>query len=73
MADISQIPTLSDISSWASPEEIELAKIMLEAGQDHLFAGWKVGADEEKKHKFFQQVSVIFEDRSITPGRKWKS
>jgi len=30
-----------------------------EAGQSHLFDGWKVGADVEKKRAFFEQVSTL--------------
>jgi len=49
---------LSDLTSWATPEEVELVKILLEADQGHLFTNWKIGADVDKKHKFFDQVSV---------------
>lgn len=57
-SDLTNVTGLSDLTSWASPEEVELVKILLEAGQAHLFAGWKIGADEGKKHAFFDQVSL---------------
>lgn len=41
--------------------QIELAKIMLETGQSHLFEHWaEPGVDDEEKKAFFDQVWWFF-------------
>jgi hypothetical protein len=55
-ADISTVPGLGDVASWATDEEQGLVRVLLEAGQEHLFAGWKQNADLERKRQFFAQV-----------------
>lgn len=37
-------------------EERALVALLLANDQQHLFASWEVGKDEDKKHAFFQQV-----------------
>lgn len=54
-----KIPGLQDAHSWASQEELELLKVLIDNGQVHLFENWSVGADENKKHSFFQQVRFL--------------
>jgi len=49
---------IADVQDWAAADEVRLAEMLVEAGQAHLFAGWQVGADVDKKHAFFEQVSV---------------
>lgn len=39
-------------------DEKELAKLLLELDQGHLFQYWAEGADEDKKHAFFEHVSL---------------
>ena len=41
--------------------QIELARMLLEMGQSHLFEHWaEPGVDEEEKKGFFEQVRVFF-------------
>lgn len=41
--------------------QIELAKILLETGQSHLFEHWaEPGVDDEEKKAFFDQVWWFF-------------
>lgn len=35
---------------------MRLTNMLLEQGQQHLFANWTVGADADKKKKFYDQV-----------------
>jgi len=57
--DFSGIAGLSDINSWATADELRLAAALLEAGQSHIFAGWTLGADVDKKHALFEQVLTL--------------
>jgi hypothetical protein len=57
---MSNLPAgISDFSSWATPEEEDLLRVVLEAGQAHVFKDWQVGADEAQKHAFFAQVATL--------------
>jgi hypothetical protein len=47
---------ISDGDSWMTDAEKALATTLLEADQGHLFSKWTSGADEDKKHAFFEQV-----------------
>jgi hypothetical protein len=41
--------------------QIELARMLLEMGQSHLFEHWaEPGVDEEEKKGFFEQVRFFF-------------
>lgn len=41
--------------------QIELAKVLLEMGQSHLFEHWaEPGVDDEEKKAFFDQVWCFF-------------
>ncbi|KAF9609736.1 hypothetical protein IFM89_018184 [Coptis chinensis] len=43
-----------------SPDQIELAKVLVEIGQTHLFEHWtQPGIDDEEKKGFFDQVSRL--------------
>ena len=55
----SRVPTLSDIAAWASAEEVALTEMLLECGQEHVFAQWAPGAAEAKKHAFYEQVRSV--------------
>ena len=55
-AELASVPGLGDVASWATEDEVRLTKMLLAAGQEHLFAGWKQGQDAEKKHNFYEQV-----------------
>ena len=54
-----KVAGLSDIAAWATEEEVALAAMLLECGQEHLFAQWAPGAAEAKKHAFFDQVRSV--------------
>ncbi|CAH9075614.1 unnamed protein product [Cuscuta epithymum] len=70
-ADISKLSITGD--NWASsapnllsnlsilpPQHVELAKMLLEAGQSHLFQHWPMpGVDDDKKLAFFHQVAKL--------------
>jgi hypothetical protein len=55
-AALTKVKGLGDAPSWIRPDEAALASMLIDQRQAHLFAGWKEGADVEKKHKFFDQV-----------------
>ena len=59
MASAADVPTLSDAASWATPAELKLIATLLAAGQGHVFAAWRVGADEARKHAFFETVAAL--------------
>ena len=41
--------------------QVELAKMLLETGQTHLFEHWaEPGVEDDEKKAFFDQVSVFF-------------
>ncbi|KAK4276699.1 hypothetical protein QN277_014818 [Acacia crassicarpa] len=49
-----------------SPEQVELAKMLLEEGQSHLFEHWaEPGVDDDQKKGFFEQVARL---NSSYPG-----
>ncbi|XVF39244.1 hypothetical protein PTKIN_Ptkin01aG0019900 [Pterospermum kingtungense] len=49
-----------------SPDQIELAKMLLEMGQSHLFQHWaEPGVDDDQKKAFFDQVAKL---NSSYPG-----
>ena len=51
---------LSENSNILSPKEKELANILIEAGQGHLFQDWDpIGVNDEQKHEFFQQIQQL--------------
>ena len=54
----SAIAGLQDLASWATPEEVQLATMLLECEQSHLFAAWAPGS-EDKKRAFFAQVRSV--------------
>ncbi|XP_020108847.1 UDP-sugar pyrophosphorylase isoform X1 [Ananas comosus] len=59
-------PSLRKNLSILSPDQIELAKILLNEGQSHLFNHWPdPGAEDEKKKGFFDQVARL---NSSYPG-----
>ncbi|XP_073144290.1 UDP-sugar pyrophosphorylase-like [Henckelia pumila] len=46
--------------SLLSPQQVELAKILLENGQSHLFEHWSnPGVDDDQKRAFFDQVTRL--------------
>ncbi|KAJ7965491.1 UDP-sugar pyrophosphorylase [Quillaja saponaria] len=62
----SSAPNLQKNLHLLSPEQIELAKILLEMGQSHLFENWaEPGAGDEEKKGFFDQVARL---NSSYPG-----
>ncbi|KAG0492377.1 hypothetical protein HPP92_005775 [Vanilla planifolia] len=53
----SEVPNLQLNLNILSPDQIELAKMLLQEGQGHLFAHWaEPGVDDDKKKNFFDQV-----------------
>jgi hypothetical protein len=56
-SELATITGLSDVASWATEDELRLTCMLVEAGQQHLFAGWKANQDADKKHAFYEQVS----------------
>ncbi|XP_015885782.1 UDP-sugar pyrophosphorylase [Ziziphus jujuba] len=59
-------PNLQKNIHLLSPQQIELAKILLETGQSHLFQHWaEPGVDDEEKKAFFEQVTRL---NSSYPG-----
>jgi UDP-sugar pyrophosphorylase len=53
----SSVPALHSNLGLLSPDQIELAKILLENGQSHLFQQWpELGVDDKEKLAFFDQV-----------------
>lgn len=62
----SSAPNLQKNLHLLSPEQIELAKTLLELGQSHLFEHWaEPGVDDEEKKAFFDQVARL---NSSYPG-----
>ncbi|CAI9763996.1 unnamed protein product [Fraxinus pennsylvanica] len=52
--------------SLLSPEQVELAKMLLEMGQSHLFEHWpEPGVDDDEKRELFNQVARL---NSSYPG-----
>nr|GEW74623.1 UDP-sugar pyrophosphorylase [Tanacetum cinerariifolium] len=52
--------------SLLSPDQVEIAKMLLEIGQGHLFQDWPdPGVDDDLKHGFFTQVALL---NSSYPG-----
>ncbi|ONI34576.1 hypothetical protein PRUPE_1G488700 [Prunus persica] len=59
-------PNLQKNLHLLTAEQIELAKILLETGQSHLFEHWtEPGVDDEEKKAFFDQVTRL---NSSYPG-----
>ncbi|KAM7514790.1 hypothetical protein LguiA_004373 [Lonicera macranthoides] len=53
-------PNLHKNLSLLSPNQIELAKMLLEMGQSHLFEHWpEPGVDDDEKKGFFDQISRL--------------
>ncbi|KAJ6823482.1 UDP-sugar pyrophosphorylase isoform X2 [Iris pallida] len=56
----SSAPTLRRNLQILSPDQIELARMLLLEGQTHLFAHWpEAGVDDQNKKSFFEQVSRL--------------
>ncbi|KAK6939932.1 UDPGP family [Dillenia turbinata] len=56
----SSAPNLQGNLSLLSSEQIELAKMLLEMGQSHLFQHWpEPGVDDDEKKSFFDQVARL--------------
>ncbi|KAA8538392.1 hypothetical protein F0562_028062 [Nyssa sinensis] len=56
----SSAPNLHKNLSFLSPDQIELAKMLLEMGQSHLFEHWpEPGVDDDEKRGFFDQVARL--------------
>ena len=51
---------LGDAAAWMTADEARLATILVDSGQDHIFAAWGEGA-VDKKHAFFGQVRAMGE------------
>ncbi|OWM85127.1 hypothetical protein CDL15_Pgr027914 [Punica granatum] len=53
-------PTLQKNLQLLSPDQVELAKMLVEMGQTHLFAHWAdPGTDDDEKKAFFAQVAKL--------------
>lgn len=53
--------------------QIELAKVLLEMGQSHLFEHWAdPGVDDEEKKGFFDQVPVSFIAHVLAFWIQWR-
>ncbi|XP_024019089.1 UDP-sugar pyrophosphorylase, partial [Morus notabilis] len=62
----SSAPNIQKNLHLLSPEQIELAKTLLELGQSHLFEHWaEPGVEDEEKKAFFDQVARL---NSSYPG-----
>ncbi|KAM7507796.1 hypothetical protein LguiA_018249 [Lonicera macranthoides] len=60
--DFSSSPNLRKNLSVLSPQQIELAKMLLEMGQSHLFENWaEPRIDDREKRGFFDQVARLNE------------
>ncbi|GFY85569.1 UDP-sugar pyrophosphorylase [Actinidia rufa] len=56
----SSAPNLQKNLSLLSPDQIELAKMLLEMGQSHLFEHWpEPGVDDDEKKAFLNQVALL--------------
>lgn len=59
-------PNLKKNLHLLSPEQVELAKMLMEMGQSHLFEQWaEPGVDDNEKKAFFDQVAKL---NSSYPG-----
>ncbi|KAK9167337.1 hypothetical protein Scep_002528 [Stephania cephalantha] len=59
-------PNLQKNLSVLSPEQVHLAKMLLDMGQSHLFEHWpEPGVDDDEKKSFFNQVNLL---NSSYPG-----
>lgn len=59
-------PSLKKNLHLLSPEQVELAKMLMEMGQSHLFEQWaEPGVDDNEKKAFFDQVAKL---NSSYPG-----
>lgn len=62
----SSAPNLQKNLSLLSPEQVELAKVLLEKEQSHLFQHWsEPGVDDDEKCAFFDQIAKL---NSSYPG-----
>ncbi|XP_057974681.1 UDP-sugar pyrophosphorylase [Malania oleifera] len=62
----SSVPNLHKNLGLLSPDQIELAKMLVEMGQRHLFESWPgPGVDDDEKKSFFDQVARL---NSSYPG-----
>ncbi|KAM0943252.1 putative nucleotidyltransferase [Dioscorea sansibarensis] len=62
----SSAPSLMRNLSLLSPDQVELAKMLLSEGQSHVFSHWpEPGVDDDKKREFFEQVARL---NSSYPG-----
>ncbi|XP_050226244.1 UDP-sugar pyrophosphorylase-like [Mercurialis annua] len=56
----SSVPNLQKNLHLLSPDQIKLAKMLMEMRQDHLFEHWsEPGVDDEQKKSLFQQVAKL--------------
>eukprot|EP00850_Spirogloea_muscicola_P008836 SM000048S16548 [mRNA] locus=s48:314943:320398:- [translate_table: standard] len=56
----SYVVGLSENLALLNGHEVELAKMLVECGQSHLFAGWSPpDADVDRKHAFFKQIDKL--------------
>lgn len=55
---IAAVPGLADAASWMTPEQARLTRVLLDAGQAHLFAKWEAG-HAGKKAAFYAQVRRV--------------
>ncbi|KAJ9673517.1 hypothetical protein PVL29_023218 [Vitis rotundifolia] len=54
------VPNLHKNLTILSPDQIELARMLVEAGQSHLFQSWaEPGVEDEEKRGFFEQVARL--------------
>lgn len=57
---IFSVPNLHKNLSILSPDQIKLARMLVEAGQSHLFQSWaEPGVEDEEKRGFFEQVARL--------------
>ncbi|RVX15793.1 UDP-sugar pyrophosphorylase [Vitis vinifera] len=57
---IFSVPNLRKNLSILSPDQIKLARMLVEAGQSHLFQSWaEPGVEDEEKRGFFEQVARL--------------
>ncbi|KAH8515818.1 hypothetical protein H0E87_004310 [Populus deltoides] len=62
----SSLPNLHKNLHLLSPQQVELAKMLVEKGQSHLFEHWpEPGVDDDEKKAFFDQVTRL---NSSYPG-----
>ncbi|CAK9160368.1 unnamed protein product [Ilex paraguariensis] len=56
----SALPNLQNNLSLFSPQQIVLAKMLIEMGQSHLFEEWpEPGVDDDEKRAFFDQLARL--------------